>query len=141
MQNISFEEGYKEFQINNDPNRVLRFNPRDMNLMPKIENAKKEIDEFTKTIKDKDDVEAIKLANTKLKEIVDDIFYEGSFEIIFGEQSPLTLIGGKTIFERFFEAVGNVIKPYVEKEKELSNKRLKKYKDVYDRIPSENAKG
>lgn len=132
MNNINFDEGYKEFQINNDPNRVLRFNPRDMAFVEKLDNAKKEFQKLQNEIKDKkEDVETITMANNKVRKIVDDIFYEGANQIIFGAQHPLTFIGGKTIFERFIEALGEIMKPYIEKENKLAEKRMKKYTDVY----------
>lgn len=131
MNNINFDEGYKEFQINNDPNRVLRFNPKDMAFVERLQNAQNEFKSMLEMIKGKEDVEQIANANKEVRKITDEIFYEGASDIIYGNQHPLTLMGGKTIFERFIEAVGEVMKPYIEKENQLAEKRIKKYTDVY----------
>ena len=69
MNNIVFEEGYKEFAINNDESRILRFNPTDLALFEKI---KKELSEVQKFDDDTDDVEA----DRKVRETIDKIFYE-----------------------------------------------------------------
>ena len=39
MQCISFDEGYKEFAINNDENRVIRFNPKDFGILTRMEDT------------------------------------------------------------------------------------------------------
>lgn len=143
MNNINFEEGYKEFNINNDPNRVLRFNPRDINIIDRIEDAQAQLKAEIKELEKKDisDTEMVKQANILLKNLTDGIFYEGSYEIVFNGQNPLTLINGKTIYERFFESIVNVMRPFVNKEKVAREKRMSKYKEIYDRVPSENIKG
>ena len=33
MQNIRFDDGYKEFMINDDPNKVIRFDPTDFAIL------------------------------------------------------------------------------------------------------------
>lgn len=35
MENLSFDEGLKSYKINGDSNRVLRFNPGDINILPR----------------------------------------------------------------------------------------------------------
>ena len=33
MNNIKFDDGYETFTLNGDPNRVIRFNARDLSLI------------------------------------------------------------------------------------------------------------
>ena len=32
MESLKFDEGYKEYMINDDPDRVIRINPSDLNM-------------------------------------------------------------------------------------------------------------
>ena len=32
MESFKFDEGYKEYMINDDPDRVIRINPSDLNM-------------------------------------------------------------------------------------------------------------
>lgn len=132
MNNIVFEEGYKEFAINNDESRILRFNPTDLALFEKI---KKELSEVQKFDDDTDDVEA----DRKLRETIDKIFYEGASVIIFKDQNVLTTVNGVTIFERFFKALLNIMKPYVEKEARKTAEKIEKYRKQHDRIIADNS--
>ena len=43
MQSIRFDDGYKEFMINDDPNRVIRFNPADYGIIERFNTARKDI--------------------------------------------------------------------------------------------------
>lgn len=131
MNNIVFEEGYKEFAINNDESRILRFNPTDLALFEKI---KKELSEVQKFDDDTDDVEADRM----LRETIDKIFYEGASAIIFKDQNVLTTVNGVTIFERFFKALLNIMKPYVEKEARKTAEKIEKYRKQHDRIVADN---
>lgn len=131
MNNIVFEEGYKEFAINNDESRILRFNPTDLALFEKI---KKELSEVQKFDDDTDDVEADRM----LRETIDKIFYEGASVIIFKDQNVLTTVNGVTIFERFFKALLNIMKPYVEKEARKTAEKIEKYRKQHDRIVTDN---
>ena len=55
MQSIRFDDGYKEFMINDDPNRVIRFNPADYGIIERFNTARKDIlNEIEKLQKDFD---------------------------------------------------------------------------------------
>ena len=43
MQSIRFDDGYKEFMINDDPDRVIRFNPADYGIIERFNTARKDI--------------------------------------------------------------------------------------------------
>ena len=48
LRNLNFDDGYKKFMVNNDPNRVVRFNPADINLLDRLDQAQKRIEEEQK---------------------------------------------------------------------------------------------
>ena len=52
MQSISFDEGYKEFAINGDENRVIRFNPKDFGILTRMEETFSDFGELEQKLKD-----------------------------------------------------------------------------------------
>jgi len=143
MQNLSMNDGFKEFSINNDPNRVIRFNPSDFGIIDRINSAYAEIEKSTNidtdvTLKNdgaaKDDLEKaamiVQQVSNTIKGQIDYIFNSPVSDIVFGKQSPLSLVGGMPLYEQFLNVVIPVIKKDVQKEQESSRKRVNKYVDV-----------
>lgn len=147
MQNLNFDEGYKEFNINGDESRVIRFNPSDIGIIERFNEAKKNITGYQEKLKDiplkadgNPDVEekeyetAARLVGETRKFIntqIDYVFANPVSDTVFGMQSPLSSVGGVPLFERFM----NCAKPFVEKEikseSEVQQKRISKYQKVY----------
>ena len=140
MQNLNFEDGFKEFSINNDPNRIIRFNPSDFSIIERIKTAYDEIDKATK-IEDDIDLKAdgtpveelgkaaeiVKGINDTIKNQIDYIFNSPVSEMVFGKQSPLSMIKGVPLWERFMNAIAPVIQKEVKAEQLASQKRISKY--------------
>lgn len=144
MQSLRFDEGYKEFCINDDPNRVIRFNPSDYGIIERFNKARKEIlAEMEKIQKDFDlkpdgspDVPEDELEETagiieKVRKLICDkidyIFGSPVSDVAFGKQSPLSSVKGVPLFERFIQAAQPIIEEEVRKEQEASQKRVSKY--------------
>ena len=144
MQSIRFDDGFKEFMINDDPSKVIRFNPSDYGIIERFNTARKDIlNEIEKLQKDFDikpdgtpDVpddeleEAAEMMSKARKLIcdkVDYIFGNPVSEIAFGNQSPLSSIKGIPLFERFIRAAQPYIEEEVKKEQQASQKRVEKY--------------
>ena len=144
MQSLRFDEGHKEFCINDDPNRVIRFNPSDYGIIERFNKARKEIlAEMEKIQKDFDlkpdgspDVPEGELEETagiieKVRKLICDkidyIFGSPVSEVAFGKQSPLSSVKGVPLFERFIQAAQPIIEEEVRKEQEASQKRVSKY--------------
>lgn len=105
MKDLSFDEGYKEFSINGDENRVIRFNPSDMAIIKRLEEAKNKISE---SMAIKDDIELdnegkpinslenyskiINHIDNVIKEQINYIFDNNVADVVFGNQSPLANI-------------------------------------------------
>ena len=139
MNNIVFEEGIKEFAINNDENRILRFNPSDIGLVDRIKNELEKIDVYAKdNLSDKENFDLAIELDKQLREHVDQMFYEGANQIIFADQNVMTTVNGMTIFERFFRSLLNTMEPYVKKEGRKSKEKIEKYRKQHDRIVAEN---
>lgn len=135
MKNINFEDGYKEFTINNDPERTIRFNPSDIAIVERFHEASgalekliAESSEKEKNVEMKEDaVEAIRKLDKAIREQIDYIFNQPVSETVFGKQSPMAPVGGKMLFERFLEAVLPVITTHIQDEKKASAERIGKY--------------
>jgi len=144
MQSIRFDDGYKEFMINDDPDRVIRFNPADYGIIERFNTARKviliemekiqgDIDinpDGTPNVAEDELGEAAELLSKTRKLIcdqVDYIFGSPVAEIVFGNQSPLSSVKGIPLFERFIRAAQPFIEKEVKTEQEASQKRINKY--------------
>ena len=141
MQNIRFDDGYKEFMINDDPNKVIRFDPADFGIIERFNTAMKNIEKASETIKNDIDInpqgeplseleeaaEAVAKVNKLIKDQIDYIFDSPVSDMVFGNKSPLALVKGVPLFERFIMAAKEVIEKEVKKEMEASQKRIEKY--------------
>jgi hypothetical protein len=140
MQNLSFDDGYKEFSINGDESRIIRFNPADFSIIERIKVAYDEIEKATNL---KEDIELnpdgtavdelgqaaeiVKSINDTIKNQIDYIFNSPVSEAAFGNQSPLGMVKGIPLYERFLNAIIPVVEKEVKSEMAASQKRISKY--------------
>ena len=144
MQSIRFDDGFKEFMINDDPNRVIRFNPADYGILERFNIAQKEITKEIEALQADFDIksdgtpdvpedelnEAAEMLAKVRKLIcdkVDYIFGSPVSEAAFGTQSPLSSVKGLPRFERFIRAAQAFIEKEVKAEQKASQKRVSKY--------------
>jgi hypothetical protein len=140
MQNLNFDDGYKEYTINNDPSRVIRFNPSDFSIIERIKTAYDEIDKVTQIDEDielKADgtpvdelgraAEIVTRINNKIKDMIDYIFNSQVSDKVFGKQSPLSIVKGRPLWQGFLECIEPVLKSEIKKAQEESQKRISKY--------------
>jgi hypothetical protein len=143
MQNLSFSDGFKEFSLNGDESKVIRFNPADFGIIERIDKAYKEIENASKIgadIKLKTDgtpIEEISIAASIVKSVsdtiksqIDHIFDSPVSAVVFGNQSPLSMVGGVPFYERFLNAVIPVLKKEIQSEQKASQQRISKYTKV-----------
>lgn len=146
MQNISFNDGYNEYRINNDETKVIRFNPSDFNIIERASTAMKTIPAIVEEMEKEDfalnpdgtvnvdEVQDIELAGKMvskidrgIKEQIDFIMGNNVCDIVFEGQSCLSLTDGVPLYERFLDAVIPIIKKDVENEQKASQKRIDKH--------------
>ena len=141
MKSINFETGYKEFTINDDPERVIRFNPTDADILQRFRKALDDIRGEKKKLKDvglKADGTAsedemfteLEKFNEFIRAELNYIFNSDVYDAVFAGQSPLAVVGKeqKLLVEAFMEAALGVISEEVE---EASKERVKRYADAY----------
>lgn len=134
MQNINFDEGYKEFSINGDESRIIRFNPKDFGILTRMESALSDFSDLEKILKEsKEDnfADTFKDAESKIRNKINFIFNSDVYDIIFNHQSPLALVGGEFLFMRVINAIIPVIEKEMKKEQKESEKRMSKYTEKY----------
>lgn len=140
MRNLSFDDGFISLTINNDPNRVISFNPADMGILERIS---KSIDVIEKVTNDNQDIklkndgtpleelaniaETVNKVDKTIKEQINYIFNSNISDAVFGNQSALSLCKGVPLWESFLLTIIPVIEEEVMKEKKKSAERIKKY--------------
>lgn len=145
MNNLSFEEGYKEFTVNGDPTRIVRFNPADFGMLERFEIARGNISIAEKEIGTDVEIDAagepideltraagiVTRINKIVREQIDFIFNSPVSDVVFGNQSPLSMVGGVPFFQRFLNAAEPFIEKELKAEQAASQKRVSKYTKGY----------
>lgn len=141
--NINFDDGIEEITINNDKNRVLRVNVRDIGILDRVQHVADNFQNQIKTLGEEltitsdgeatvpEIAETVRRINQEMRTEFDSIFYEGASEIVFGKQNPLSMSNGNTIFNNFMAAFAEYIKPFIEKETKKMQKNIEKYRKAY----------
>jgi hypothetical protein len=144
MQSLRFDDGYKEFMINDDPNRIIRFNPADYGIIERFNKARKDILAEVEKVQNDFDLKADGSPDVREDELeqaaevvgtirklicdkIDYIFGSPVSDVVFGTQSPLSSVKGVPLFERFIQAAQPIIEAEVRKEQEAALKRVEKY--------------
>lgn len=141
--NINFDDGIEEITINNDKNRVLRVNVRDIGILDRVQHVADNFQNQIKTLGEEltitsdgeatvpEIAETVRKINDEMCKEFDSIFYDGASEIVFGNQNPLSMSNGNTIFNNFMTAFAEYIKPFIEKETKKMQKNIEKYRKAY----------
>ena len=125
METLIIDEGLKSFAINNDENRVIKFNPSDMSILHRVEETLANVEKEMKKYEDK------KFDGKTEKKILDYIFNAKVSGIVFNGTSPLSTIKGVPYYVRFIEAVKPIIEEEILAERKASEEKIKKYTEKY----------
>lgn len=139
-QSINFDDGFKDYEINGDPKRIIRVDTADYGLIERFSGAQKRLEEKLKKydglkinpdgsadIGDDEAVEALADLGRIVREETNYIFNADIADIAFGGASPLSTKNGVPLYERFFNAVIPIIKNDLEAEAKASEKRINRY--------------
>ena len=155
MHNISFSDGMEEIMINNDPERVIRWNPTDSNFNTrffKFQDYVKEL--YNELIKLTENIEAITSENediaqskarettelitklgVELSEMLDRTFNAPVSQIAFRGANPLSPTrDGSFLFDNFLRAIAPVVTESVEEASKAAEARVKKYTEPVKKI-------
>lgn len=106
MQNISFDDGYKSYMINNDENKVIRINIGDLNIQKRYEDTKdKMLAEIDRIKNSKFTPDTLAQANETIRGYLNTIFGSDICTAAFGETNILSPVSsGKLLIESFLDA-------------------------------------
>lgn len=143
MKNLSFNDGKESFKINNDPNRVIRFNPADPEIINRILDVQKDFKEYTidesvelnpdgtpKSGLEKEGAYVAELTKT-MRKIFNGIFNAEVYDIIFDGQSPFCIVGQKYLFEEVLDGLISIMQPAIDQYTKDNDKKMGAYlKDI-----------
>lgn len=134
---IVFDDGRKEFLINDDPNKIIRINTSDVGIINRADEAIKEINRIAKQYKDgigKGSLEAMAACDKEIKKLIDFAFDYPVCEVMLGNASCLSTVEGEPLYLKITNTLIDVITPFLEEEKKKLEKNISKYKAQADKI-------
>lgn len=150
IKNLSFDEGLESFTINGDSNRILRFNPGDVNIITRYKEVVEKINRISEELPDvkvnadgtpvnefDTAEEQLRAFNNILREQMDYLFNADFYDVIFNGQSPLCAVGRrqdggrKLLLEEVMEKLGGLIGEACGQNIDNVNVRVSKYTDGY----------
>ena len=114
MSALQFETGIKTFDINGDPERVITFNPMDLNFIHRLYEVFRKIDALHKGYQIKADkladpekiLKALHQADMEIRKLLDETFLDTVSDKVFQGQSSLAITGdGVPLWMGFLVAV------------------------------------
>lgn len=142
MKNLSFNDGRESFTVNDDPDRVIRFNPADPEIINRILKMQKDFENYSVpedielnpdgTAKSGLEKDGAYIADftSAMRKAFNEVFNADVYDTIFDGQSPLCIVGQKYLFEGVFDGLIDIMKPAIEKYAKKNQARLDKYIDV-----------
>lgn len=134
MEKLIVNKGYREYQINDDENAIIRVSTTDFGLIDRLTELNTKVQKIVKTLEEmtkSDDENAIKSAlreaDKKTKQEIDSVFGARISAAVFGEINCLSFAGGQPVALNFLDAIIPKIKADLDKEQKASEKRIKKY--------------
>lgn len=139
MKNLSFNDGRESFSINGDPERVIRFNPADPEIVNRVLKVQEDFANYAvpegielnpdgspKSDMEKTGAYVAEFTNA-MRKAFNGIFNADVYDTIFDGQSPLCITGEKYLFEGVLDGILELMKPAVEAYNRMSEKKIGKY--------------
>lgn len=139
MKSLSFNDGRESFMVNEDPKKVIRFNPADPEIINRVLNVQKQFEDYKPPADielnpdgtPKGDMEKdgayIAEFTAAMRSTFNDIFNADVYDTIFDGQSPLCIVGQKYLYEGVLEGVLVLMKPAIEAYSKKNRKKMEKY--------------
>ncbi len=130
---LKFNDGFKEFAVNGDESRIVRFNPCDFGILKRITASQKRLEELEKKYKDaeaSDTDELGKIAaecDREIREEINTVFGNDVCTPAFGTVNCLSLAGGQPLYANLIDALLPIVESSLDKETKQSKKRIAKY--------------
>lgn len=139
MGNLSFDDGYKSFTVNDDPARVIRFNPADPEIINRILRVRDAFQDYqvpegielNPDGSPKGDIEKdgayVAEFSSAMRKAFNDIFLSDVYDTIFAGQSPLCISGQEYLYVAVLNALIVLMKPAVEEYNRKNRQKMDKY--------------
>lgn len=137
MASIKIETGLKTYDIEDEHGNIrgqITLNPKDIGFFNRAQKMRDKILHYMDSIdwdnNDKTDDEILIIFDTTdkiIKKEIDDLFGQGTSDIIFGTQSSLSTINGISFVERFLTTFMPIIESEFKEELKNSSNRIDKY--------------
>lgn len=139
MKSLSFNDGRQNFMVNNDPAKIIRFNPADPEILNRILETQKKFTsynlpediELNPDGSPKGDLEKgaayIAEFTSAMRTAFNGIFNSDVYDTIFDGQSPLCIVGQKYLFEEVFEGVLKLMEPAIKEYNKKNEQKMRKY--------------
>ena len=129
-------------EFDNGDKQAIYFNPNDPDLMFRMKNFDKKVQEKIKGLDDVElteegkpaqfsHIETFEKMQNILKEELDYAFGGSVSEIVFKHCSPFAIIGGEYFVVQFIQAITPEIQKHIEKANADAQKRMSKHVDKY----------
>lgn len=146
MENLSFDEGLKSYKINGDSNRVLRFNPGDINILTRYKEVVTNLEKISNNLPeaninadgtpaDNADIVSAQLEafDNELKKQLNYLFNADVYDILFAGQSPLCRVGkGRLLVEEIIDKIGKLIGKECGQTMDNVNLKVNSYIEPYE---------
>lgn len=139
MKSLSFNDGRESFMVNDDPARVIHFNPADPEIINRVLAVQKDFTNY----KPPADIELnpdgspkgeleksgayVSEFTTAMRKAFNGIFNSDVYDIIFDGQSPLCIVGQKYLYEGILDGLLVLMKPAVEAYNKKNRQKMNKY--------------
>lgn len=137
MASIKIETGLKTYDIEDEHGNIrgqITLNPKDIGFFNRAQKMRDKILHYMDSIdwnnNDKTDDEILIIFDTTdkiIKKEIDDLFGQGTSDVIFGTQSSLSTINGISFVERFLTTFMPIIESEFKEELKNSSNRIDKY--------------
>ena len=146
---LNYDDGYKNIELNGDPDKVIRINPTDVQFLERFANFDETADKIREKYKDvdlntinqlkhmdennpdfskfKEAAENIDKLDKAMKELVNEVFGYDISSIVFGNENCLSPANGKPIFMNFMERIFEYIQSVALSEKTKAQQKIEKY--------------
>ena len=111
MQSINFDDGFKVFDINGDPDCTIKINTADIGILERLEssidtlNGLVEKAKNTEQRQDNKKYAVLGEIDKSIKEQINYVFGSDVSTSAFGTACCFTFVNGKPIFQNFLDAV------------------------------------
>lgn len=124
MNNINFNDGIKTYTLNNDESKVTRINTTDVNILKRLDTARKNIQDYAEQLSKVNESEAtvegmIKMLDdydAKIRSEINSIFNSDVSSVAFGNINCTSMCGGQPLFLNFVESVIPVLEADIKAE-------------------------